>query len=71
MGSPWVGMNVLSLDPETVLVDSRQTKLMRVLEKYKIKSIPIRLRHPYTHGGGIHCATIDTVRESKLESYFD
>lgn len=71
MGSPWVGMNLLSLDPATVMVDSRQTNLMKVLEKYKITPVPIQLRHPYTHGGGIHCATLDTVRESKLESYFD
>lgn len=71
MGSPWVGMNVLSLDPNTIMIDSRQTNLIKVLEKYKITLVPIRLRHPYTHGGGIHCATLDTVRESKLESYFD
>lgn len=71
MGSPWVGMNVLSLDPNTVIVDSRQTNLIKVLEKYKITSVPIRMRHPYTHGGGIHCATLDTVRDSKLELYFD
>lgn len=71
MGSPWVGMNVFSLDPQTVLVDERQTNLMRLLEKHKITPVPVRLRHPYTHGGGIHCATLDTVRESKLESYFN
>jgi len=71
MGSPWVGMNLLSLDPNTVIIDERQTNLMRVLEKYKITPVPVRLRHPYTHGGGIHCATLDTVRDSKLESYFD
>jgi glycine amidinotransferase/scyllo-inosamine-4-phosphate amidinotransferase 1 len=71
MGSPWVGMNVLSLDPDTVIVDSRQTPLIKVLEKHGITSVPVRMRHPYTHGGGIHCATLDTVRGSKLESYFD
>ena len=71
MGSPWVGMNILSLDPETVMVDIRQTKLIKVLEKHGITPVPIRLRHPYTHGGGIHCATLDTVRDSKLENYFD
>ena len=71
MGSPWVGMNVLSLDPNTVMIDSRQTALIKVLEKYGITSVPIQMRHPYTHGGGIHCATLDTVRESKLENYFD
>ena len=63
-------MNVLSLDPENLLVDKRQTKLIKELEKYKINPIPISLRHCYTHGGGIHCATLDTVREGKLESYF-
>ena len=71
LGSPWVGMNVFSLDPNTVLVDHRQTKLIKVLEKHKMTPIPIKLRHCYTHGGGIHCATLDTVRDSKLESYID
>jgi glycine amidinotransferase/scyllo-inosamine-4-phosphate amidinotransferase 1 len=71
MASPWVGMNVFSLDPETVMVDSRQTQLMKVLEKAKITTVPIRMRHIYTQGGGVHCATLDTVRESKYESYFD
>ena len=71
MASPWVGMNLLSLDPKTVVVDSRQTPLIRKLEEYRFTVIPIRMRHIYTQGGGIHCATLDTVRKSKLESYFD
>jgi len=71
MSSPWVGMNVLSIDPETVLVDKRQTNLIKVLEKHKFKTVPVTLRHLYTQGGGLHCATLDTVRDSKLESYFD
>jgi|CXWL01.1.fsa_nt_gi glycine amidinotransferase/scyllo-inosamine-4-phosphate amidinotransferase 1 len=71
MSSPWVGMNFLSLDPQTVVVDERQTNLMRVLEKHKFTVVPVRMRHIYTQGGGIHCATLDTVRDSKLESYFD
>lgn len=71
MSSPWVGMNLLSVDQETVLVDDRQEKLIRLLEKKKFKVIPIRMRHIYTQGGGIHCSTLDMVRESKLESYFE
>jgi N-dimethylarginine dimethylaminohydrolase len=71
MSSPWVGMNLLSFDQETVLVDKRQEKLIKLLESKKYKVVPITLRHMYTQGGGIHCATLDTVRESKLESYFD
>jgi glycine amidinotransferase/scyllo-inosamine-4-phosphate amidinotransferase 1 len=71
MSSPWVGMNLLSLDQSTVVVDRRQTNLMNLLEKHRFTVVPVRMRHIYTQGGGIHCATLDTVRESKLESYFD
>lgn len=71
MSSPWVGMNFLSIDPQTVVVDERQTNLIKLLESHKIQVVPVRMRHIYTQGGGIHCATLDTVRESKLESYFD
>ena len=71
MSSPWVGMNFLSLDAETVLVDKRQTALIRELEARGFSVIPVQMRHIYTQGGGIHCATLDTVRESTLEDYFD
>ena len=70
MSSPWVGMNLLSFDQETVLVDQRQDKLIKLLEKNRFNVIRVRMRHIYTQGGGIHCATLDTVRESKLEDYF-
>ena len=36
MSSPWVGMNLLSLDQNTVLVDQRQTKMIELLETYKL-----------------------------------
>lgn len=70
MASPWVGMNFLSLDPETVVVDERQTSLIRLLESRKFTVVPVKLRHIYTQGGGIHCATLDTVRDGVLEDYF-
>ncbi len=69
MSSPWVGLNFLSIDQETVVVDKRQTSLINLLEKNKFTVVPISMRHIYTQGGGIHCATLDTVRESKLEQY--
>lgn len=71
MASPWVGMNFLSIDPHTVLVDERQIALMKVLERHQIMPVPVRMRHMHTQSGGIHCTTLDTVRESKLERYFD
>jgi len=70
MASPWVGLNVLSSDPKTVLVEKRQTNLIKLLEKNKFTVIPIQMRHMYIFCGGIHCTTLDTVRESKLENYF-
>ena len=70
MSSPWVGMNLLSFDKETVLVDERQENLIKLLEKNKFNVVKIKMRHIYTQGGGIHCATLDTVRESVLEDYF-
>ncbi len=71
IGSPWVGMNLLSFDQETVIVDERQSNLIKLLEKHKFKIVTVKIRHMYTQGGGIHCATLDTVRDSKLESYID
>lgn len=70
VGSSWIGMNVLSVDPHTVVVDERQVALIKVLERHKITPVPISFRHSYFMGG-IHCSTLDTVRDSKLESYFD
>ena len=62
MSSPWVGLNFLSVDQETVIVDERQKELIKLLESKKYTVVPIRMRHIYTQGGGIHCATLDTVR---------
>lgn len=70
VASKWIGMNILSVDPQTAIVDERQIPLMRMLEKHKITPVPIRFRHSY-YMGGIHCSTLDTVRDSNLESYFD
>jgi glycine amidinotransferase/scyllo-inosamine-4-phosphate amidinotransferase 1 len=63
--SEWVGMNLLSLDPNTVIVDKIQTHLIKKLEKKGLKCIPISFRNSYFLGG-IHCVTLDTVRKSKL-----
>lgn len=63
--SEWVGMNLLSLDPKTVIIDKIQTNLLKKLEKKGLKCIPISFRNSYFLGG-IHCCTLDTVRDSNL-----
>jgi glycine amidinotransferase len=68
LASPWIGMNILSLDPSTVVVDDRQVPLIKVLEANGITAVPIRFRHSYMMGG-IHCSTLDTVRDSEWARY--
>ena len=66
ISSPWAGLNVLSLDPRTVLVHDRQIGLIRLLEGRGLDVIPIRMRHCYSMLGGLHCTTLDVVRDSTL-----
>ena len=56
-------MNVLSINPETIMVDPIQTNLIDQLKKEKFKVIPVGLRHSRTLGGGHHCVTCDLERE--------
>jgi scyllo-inosamine-4-phosphate amidinotransferase 1 len=60
--SKWIAMNMLVLDPETVIVDADQTALIAVLNAHGFDTIPLRLRHSRTLGGGFHCVTLDTHR---------
>jgi|TARA_B110000305_G_C19375458_1_gene606723 scyllo-inosamine-4-phosphate amidinotransferase 1 len=60
--SKWIGMNVLSIDPNTVMVDPRQKKLIKRLEKEKFDIAPVQLTHSRTLGGGHHCVTLDLHR---------
>ena len=61
--SKWIALNMLSVDPNTVICDSKQTALHRTLEKRGFTVIPLTLRHSRTLGGGFHCVTLDLVRE--------
>jgi len=61
--SKWIALNMLSINPHTVIVDSAQTDLIRTLEsRLGMTVIPHTLRHSRTLGGGFHCTTLDLVR---------
>jgi glycine amidinotransferase/scyllo-inosamine-4-phosphate amidinotransferase 1 len=62
--SKWIAMNMLVVDPHTVIVDKYQTELIRQLEQWSFTVIPLELRHSRTLGGGFHCVTLDLVRHS-------
>lgn len=61
--SVWVGINLLSVDENTVIVDNRQTELIKELKKYNIEALDCKLRHSRTLGGSFHCVTADMIRE--------
>ena len=63
MASSWIGMNFLSLDKNTVVIDEIQVKLIKLLEKMKFNVIPIKFSNSYFLKGGLHCCTLDTVRK--------
>lgn len=69
--SPYIGMNILSVDPNTVICDSVQEPLMRELEKHGITCVPVRFRHAMALAGGPHCVTLDLRRRGTLENYCD
>lgn len=62
--SKWIGMNCLSIDSETVIMDTAQLDLINRVEQYGITVVPHRLRHARTLGGGFHCVTLDTWRQN-------
>jgi hypothetical protein len=68
--SPYIGMNILSVNPNTVCVGNTQLSLIRELEKRKFTVIPLPMRHAATLSGGFHCATLDLRRTGSLEDYF-
>jgi N-dimethylarginine dimethylaminohydrolase len=61
--SKWIGMNMLSVDPKTVIVDRQQYTLIEDLERAGFTVIPLQMRHSRTLGGGFHCVTLDLIRE--------
>ncbi len=68
--SKWLSMNVLSLDPERILVESREAPLIAFLKKHGFEPIPVPFRHFMSLGGAFHCATCDVRRRGTLQSYF-
>jgi scyllo-inosamine-4-phosphate amidinotransferase 1 len=63
--SKWIGLNMLVVNPETVIMDWHQIHIRQKLEKMGINVIPLPMRHSRTLGGGFHCVTLDLVRNHK------
>ena len=62
--SKWIALNMLVVNPHTVIVDKDQPMLIEILELNQFTVIPMQLRHSRTLGGGFHCVTLDLHREA-------
>ena len=69
--SPYIDLNVLSIDENTVMVNDACHKLVRSLEQRGFTVVPVRHRHRRLFGGGFHCFTLDTVRTGGPENYLE
>jgi N-dimethylarginine dimethylaminohydrolase len=63
--SKWIALNMLAVDPNTVIVDKHQIDMISILERFNFTVIPLELRHSRTLGGGFHCVTLDLHRSNK------
>jgi len=68
----WVGyveetvfdVNVLVLDKHHVCVSNMNPLVVDFLKKHNMEAIHVPWRHRYFWDGGLHCITLDLVRES-------
>jgi len=74
----WVGyceetvfeVNMLSINPELVLVNSYNERVFHFLKKHKIEPVICTQRHRWFWDGGVHCLTQDLYREGEQHDYF-
>ena len=60
--SEWIGLNLLSINPNLAVVDKKQTEMIEKLHQHNIQTIELELRHDRLLAGGFHCVTLDLVR---------
>ena len=60
--SKWVSVNLLSINPNLVVLEEHQHDLSIELKKHGIDSAMLPMRHARTLGGCFHCVTLDLER---------
>lgn len=73
----WIGcvdetcfdINVISIDPNTVITNGYNVEVERKLRDKGITMIPFNFRHKYFWDSGLHCVTLDLYREGQEQSY--
>jgi len=63
-------VNCLGIDPNTLVANYYDKELATKLKKYGVELVEAPMRHRHFWDCGIHCATVDLVREGSMEDYF-
>ena len=70
MCSPWLSMNMLHIDPSTIIVESTEKNTIKHLESLGMKVVQCPFRSCYEMGGSFHCHTSDLHRQGMQVDYF-
>lgn len=68
--SYWLAYNVLSLDPDTICVESGEPRIMDQLDQLGLDVVPVEFATVAVFGGGLHCSTVDIFRVGDCQDYF-
>ena len=77
--SKWVGyveetvfeVNMLSVSPDVILSLNYQKEVHNKLKQHGIEPVYCRFRHRNFWDAGLHCLTVDTVRDGGMQNYFE
>lgn len=62
-------INILSVDEKNVLINKRANSVAEILDQYHFNITQIELDNCEVFGGGIHCSTLDLLRDDEYIDY--
>ena len=66
--SKWMNINMLPLGNKKVMVEEGEKNMIHFMEEHGFDVIQVPFTDVYKFGGGLHCHTVDLVRNGELQS---
>ena len=64
-------VNMLTVNPVTVFCINNIEGVFKYLESIGMTPVLVPFRHRWFWDSGLHCLTVDTVREGGMQNYFN